>query len=174
MLPFLRLDPASVLAPVVIKGLALVAIIGLGVYLGIKYEKGNTQEVKLAWEADKLKRANQYNADLLEANEKAAAAAAEVEKLNGESHKREAKRNAEYDSLLARYNAERVRVKSTSSKTKGGVATNTGQCESTTPEGVISHQAGEDIISLVSEADIYLNSLRDAQVYIATIKKLCE
>ena len=173
MLQLKKANILSTLSGIDMRVAALVLTCLIAFYMGLRLEKVNTQKVRLEWKTEQLNTAAAMQAAIIDSNERAVTASALVEKLNAESSKREKERTAEYSNLLARYNAERVRLKTVYISSEGN-APNTSVGVPAAPGGIISEQAGEDIISLTAEADKYLGGLRDAQVYIKTIKDLCK
>jgi len=167
----------SLISPVDPRTIALVVVGLVAFFMGLRFEQVNTQKVKLAWRTEQLRvdllKAQALTAAVKDAVKTSEAARDAAEKANVISSKREAQRNVEHSNLLARYNAERVRSEALRKSAADSPATNTGVGEPGAARGIFNDEIGADIISLVSEADLYLNGLRDAQAYIGIIKDAC-
>lgn len=163
----------SLISPVDPRTIALVVVGLVAFFMGLRFEQVNTQKVKLAWRTEQLQVAQALTAAVKDAVKTSEAARDAAEKANVISSKREAQRNVEHSNLLARYNAERVRSEALRKSAADSPATNTGVGEPGAARGIFNDEIGADIISLVSEADLYLNGLRDAQAYIGIIKDAC-
>ncbi len=174
MFRFVKHNFMKFASPVDPRTIALFLACALAFYTGMRFEMVNTQNVKIAWKNEQISTAAALHAALKDANAKIVLANNEVEKINVESNKREAKRSTEHANLLARYNAERMRVEALRSKGEDSASASSSQCPTTFAEGFVSYEAGNSIISLAAEADKYLDGFRDAQLYIKTIKDLCE
>lgn len=174
MLQYLKHNLLGFVSPTDIRTAALFIACAVAFFMGLRFEMVNTQNVKIAWKNEQISTAAALHAALKDANAKIVLANNEVEKINVESNKREAKRSTEHANLLARYNAERMRVEALRSKGEDSASASSSQCPTTFAEGFVSYEAGNSIISLTAEADKYLDGFRDAQAYIKTIKALCE
>lgn len=163
----------NLISPVDPRTIALVVVGLVAFFMGLRFEQVSTQKVKLAWKTEQLQVATALTAAVKDAIKTSEAARDAAEKANVISSKREAQRNVEYSNLLARYNAERVRVKTLRDAVQDSVTSDTGLGEPGAASGIFNDEVGADIISLVREADSYLDGLRDAQAYITTIKEAC-
>ena len=172
MFRFVKHNFMKFASPVDPRTVALFLACALAFYMGMRFEMVDTAKVQKKFDDYKLAQAEDLIKVQQAALDKQRAMQAKMKEIQDASSKREAQRIADYNRLRVRLAAERVRSKaSAKSVPKVHAPDAAGNCPSTAAEGNLWEPAGESIISLMDEADKYLDGFRDCQAYVRSIQE---
>lgn len=171
----MKLNLSSFVSLVDPRTIALFAAVGFAFCIGIRFEMSNTERVKKEFVQYQLEQSKKLAEAQQQILNEAVASHAAVQEINENALVREEKLVANNDRLLARLDAERLRKQTRITQlpqTCPASSTTNGDTEITEPD--LYGKAGKDIVSLMKEADTYLNSFADCQAYVKVIRKACE
>jgi hypothetical protein len=175
MVPFLKPNLMQFVSPGDIRTVALLIACAVAFYMGLRFEMVHTQRVVRQFTQYKLEQSQALAKAQQEALNEAIAAQAQIVEINENANRREAQLLADNRSLAARVRDERVRREALAKQvSKAGAASAACERDAASVGGELYGQAGEDIVSLIWEADTYLNSFADCQAYVKVIRKACE
>lgn len=166
MFRFVKHNFMKFASPVDPRTIALFLACALAFYTGMRFEMVETGKVQKKFDGYRLAQAENLIKVQQEVLDKQKAMQAKMKEIQDASSQREAQRIADYNRLRARL-AERVRSEARAKPvSKVHAPDPAGNCPSTAAEGVIWEPAGESIISMMDEADKYLDGFRDCQAYV--------
>lgn len=141
-------------------------------YLGVRFEAVSTAEVKKEFAEYKLTQAEALSKAQQETLNEAVAAQAAIQEINENANAREAELSVANSRLAARLRDERMRREALAKQvSKAGYAASSGECPAGSSGPDLYGKAGEDIVSLIREADAVLSALRDCKAYVEVIQK---
>lgn len=157
-------------SPVDPRTIALFIACTVSFYMGLRFEMVNTQRVERQFTQYKLEQSQALAKAQQETLNEAIAAQAQIVGINENANRREAQLLADNRSLAARVRDERVRREALAKQMSQAGATSAA-CERDAggAGGELYGQAGEDIVSLIWEADVVRSGLLACQAYIRTV-----
>lgn len=158
-------------SPTDIRTLFLFLACAIAFFMGIRFESVETMGVQQEFTQYKLAQQEALAKAQQETLNEAVAAQAAIQEINENAQVREAQLLADNRSLAARVRDERVRREALAKQLpKAGAATSSVECPSGGAGGELYGQAGEDIVSLIWEADVVRGGLLDCQAYVKSIQ----
>lgn len=168
-----RLSPMQFVSPADPRAIALFIACAVTFYMGLRFEMVNTQRVEQQFTQYKLAQSEALAKAQQEILNEAVAAQAKIVEINEDANRREAQLLADNRSLAARVRDERVRREALAKHVpQADSATSPIECPSGGSGGELYGQAGEDIVSLVWEADVVRSGLLDCQAYVQTLQEM--
>lgn len=155
-----------------IRTLFLFLACAIAFFMGTRFEMVNTQRVVRQFTQYKLEQSQALAKAQQETLNEAIAAQAQIVEINENANRREAQLLADNRSLAARVRDERVRREALAKQVpKADSAAGAVECPASGAGGELYGQAGEDIVSLIWEADVVRGGLLDCQAYVKSIQE---
>lgn len=153
-----------------IRTLFLFLACAIAFFMGTRFETVETMRVQQEFTQYKLAQQEALAKAQQEASNEAVAAQAAIQEINENAQVREAQLLADNRSLAARVRDERVRREALAKQvSKAGAASAACERDAASVGGELYGQAGEDIVSLIWEADVVRSGLLACQAYIRTV-----
>lgn len=162
-----RLNLTQFVSHVDPRTIALFIACAVAFYMGIRFGTVETMRVQQEFTQYKLAQQEALAKAQQETLNEAIAAQAQIVEINENANRREAQLLADNRSLAARVRDERLRREALAKQVpKAGAATSSVECPASGAGGELYGQAGEDIVSLIWEADVVRGGLLDCQAYV--------
>ena len=163
----------SLVSPTDFRTAALFLACMLAFYMGIRFEMVDTAKVQKQFAEYKLSQSVELTRVQQQVLEEAVAAQVAIQEINENAQVREAQLLADNRSLAARVRDERLRREALAKQVpKTNPAGATTQCDAGGSGPSLYGQAGEDIVSLIWEADVVRSSLLDCQAYVREVQRV--
>lgn len=170
MAPFLKPNLMQFVSPGDIRTVVLLIACAVAFYMGLRFEMVNTQRVQQQFTQYKLEQSQALAKAQQEILNEAVAAQAKITEINEDANRREAQLLADNRSLAARVRDERLRREALAKQmSQAGAASSSCQCDAASVGPDLYGQAGEDIVSLIGEADVVRSGLLACQAYVKTL-----
>ena len=165
----------KLVSPSDIRTLFLFLACAIAFFMGVRFESVATMEKEQEFTQYKLAQQKALAKAQQDALDEAVAAQAAIQEINENAQVREAQLLADNRSLAARVRDERVRREALAKRlSEAGAATSAVECPPSGAGGELYGQAGEDIVSLIWEADVVRGGLLDCQAYVKSIRAAFE
>ena len=169
-----RLNLMQFVSPIDPRTIALFLACAVAFYMGSRFEMVNTQKVEQEFTLYKLEQSKALAKAQQETLNEAVAAQAQIAEINENANRREAQLLSDNRSLAARVRDERVRREALAKQvSKAGNTSAACQCDAGSVGPDLYGQAGEDIVSLVGEADVVRSGLLACQAYVKVVRATC-
>lgn len=167
----LKRDIWSFVSPIDPRTIFLFIACAIAFFMGARFESVDTLKVEREFAEYKLKQTEALNKAQQAALDEAVAAYSAIQEINENAKVREAQLLSDNHSLAARVRDERLRREALAKQMPKASAAS-ASCERVAegPGGELYGQAGEDIVSLIWEADVIRSGLLDCQAYIKRIQ----
>lgn len=164
---------ARLVSPADIRTLFLFLACAIAFFMGIRFESVATMRVQQEFTQYKLSQQAALAAAQQAALSEAVAAQAAIQEINENAQVREAQLLSNNRSLAARVRDERVRREALAKQVpKADSAPGAIECPASGAGGELYGQAGEDIVSLIWEADVVRGGLLDCQAYVREVQQV--
>ncbi len=165
-----RLNLTQFVSHVDPRTIALFIACAVAFYMGIRFGTVETMRVQQEFTQYKLAQQEALAKAQQETLNEAIAAQAQIVEINENANRREAQLLADNRSLAARVRDERVRREVLAKRVpKASVTSTSCQCDAASVGPDLYGQAGEDIVSLVGEADVVRSGLLACQAYVHSV-----